>query len=62
MIDMEGATIGHYFRASLRSIQKSTKLFNEIGIVKTKAIHIFNTPTFMNIILSKFFSSSRSNL
>jgi hypothetical protein len=62
MIDMEGTTIGHYFRAPLRSIHKCTKLLNEIRIVKIRAIHVFNTPKFVNLILGEFFISSPSIL
>ena len=50
--DLQGATIWHLFRPSLTSIRKGLRFLQEASPFDVKAIHILNTTSFLNKIIS----------
>lgn len=50
--DLEGASVSHIFRASLNSVRKSMKFLQDGSPLEIKAIHVMNTPPFINNFIS----------
>lgn len=50
--DLEGATIWHLFRPCLNSIRKGLKFLQEGSPFEVKAVHVINTPSFLDKILA----------
>lgn len=52
--DLKGATARHFMQAKLSSIQKAISIVNYAAPFKLRAVHVLNTPKFVNIVLGKF--------
>jgi len=50
--DLEGASLWHLFRPSINSIRRGLKFLQEGSPFDVKAVHVLNTPTFLDKILA----------
>lgn len=53
MFDLEGMQLKHAFKPSLASLRKLFKLVSAVCPFKIVAIHLLNTPAFINLLMGK---------